>query len=130
MIILGIDKTNKKEIDNVVYKIYCNDCEATYIGITSRPLKWWQYEHQYCVQKKDERPPLTIHNLKIGHDFDYEGMKIIDREKLIYSRKFSKMLHIHYYDNTINRTEDTNFLKNDYKNAIDTLKTDNKNTLK
>ena len=39
-----------------------------------------------------------------------------------FKRIFSEMMNIHYQSNTLNRMEDTHFLKNAYKKTIDTIK--------
>ena len=119
---LGKDRLDKGDIANVVYKIDCKDCDSTYVGMTSRPLKKRQYEHQYCIKNKDDRSPLFLHKEETGHDFDFKKIKIIDNVKNNFTRRFSEMLHIHYFDNTLNRTEDTNFLKQSYKDSINLLK--------
>ena len=125
---MGKDRLDRGDINNVVYKIDCKDCDSTYVDMTSRPLKKRQYEHQYCIKNKDERSPLFLHKEETGHDFNFENIKIIDNVKNNYTRRFSEMLHIHYFDNTLNRTEDTNFLKQSYKDSINLLKPPNEKT--
>lgn len=119
---LGKDRLNKGDINNVVYKIDCKDCESTYVGMTSRPLKKRQYEHQYCIKNKDVRSPLFLHKEDTGHDFDFENIKIIHNVNTNFTRRFSEMLHIQFFDNTLNRAEDINLLKQPYKNSINLLK--------
>jgi hypothetical protein len=71
-------KTN--EPTNVVYKIPCSKCEATYIGETSRTLKIRKREHQNnlrCCQTKNSR--LAEHSL------DYDHPPAWDKSSIIYN---------------------------------------------
>lgn len=121
MIKLGKDKVEKCDTHNIVYKIDCNDCDATYVGTSSRQLKKRQKEHEYCVKTGDEKYPLALHNKDTGYTFDFENIKILDKENIEYTRIFSGMIHIHLHDNTLNRMYHMHKLKDFYKDAINLI---------
>ena len=55
---------------NVVYKILCNDCDASYVGQTSRQLKTRIAEHHNHIRHKaSARSVITDHRLHHNHDF-------------------------------------------------------------
>ena len=49
IIILGKDKNDKNNDANVVYKINCNNCNASYVGQNSRRLNVRIKEHKKCT---------------------------------------------------------------------------------
>ena len=79
-------------------------------------------EHKNNEKNKDERSAIANHAVIHNHNFDFKKATILDTEQFEFKRKFSEMLHIHFYDNTINRMEDTLYLKNIYKNIINKFK--------
>lgn len=85
---LGKDIVDKDDINIAVYKIDCNDCDATYIGMTTRALKHRKKEHARCIKNKDERSPLAIHHINTGHNFNIENTQIIDKVNNNYTLKF------------------------------------------
>lgn len=119
LITLGKDKLNKFDNKNVVYKIGCQDCDSIYIGQTSQLLKNRSSQHRNCVKNRDSKSALANHVIDTGHTIDFNNIKILDIEPHKKIREFSEMLHIHTHKNTLNRTEDTQFLKNIYKSFTD-----------
>ena len=115
-------KKNKLENQNVVYKIDCHNCSATYIGQTSQLLKTRTSQHKNNVRNLDKKSALANHVLDTGHTIDFTNIKILDVEPREKIRKFSEMLNIHSHKNTLNRTDDTQLLKNTYKSFIDNIK--------
>ena len=79
-------------------------------------------EHQKDVAIKEQKSVVAKHSVYNKHEFDFNNIKILDTEKNWQSRCFSEMLHIHYNSNTINKIQDTHFLKNTYKNFLNNLK--------
>ena len=60
---------------------------------------------------------------KKNHCFNFDKVEVLGVESRKFGRCFLEMLHIHYNgSDAINRMEDTNFLKRDYKVAIDSLR--------
>ena len=124
MIILGKDTLNKLESSNVVYKVDCSNCNATYVGTTTRKCGLRRNEHRRAVINNK----VLIHVDSTGHSTNFDSSKIIDQENNKKKWEFSEVLFIYYYDNTVNRIEDTNKLMHLYKNSIDLIKIQNLNS--
>jgi len=57
---------------DVVYKIKCNDCEATYIGQTKRQLKTRIHEHVIDINKKSgSLSVISNHRLENDHEMNW-----------------------------------------------------------
>jgi len=78
----------------VVYKISCQDCDASYIGQTKRQLGTRIKEHASDINKKNGSPSVTEHRLKFRHDFAWDNVKIIDNERSYPKKLISEMVHI------------------------------------
>jgi len=65
--------------NNVIYKIFCKNCEATYVGQTKRQLGIRVREYKNNI-KQDHSKHLVIseHIIKYNHSFDWENTKILD----------------------------------------------------
>ena len=122
MIIIGKDRVDKLQRNNVIYKIDCSDCDSTYIGQTKRKLSARIYEHERDVKRNTETSALALHSLKTLHKFDFKNVHVLNTENNKNRREFLEMLNIHFYQNTINRVQDTQFLKQFYKFSIDRSK--------
>ena len=122
LITLGKDCFEKMHISGIVYKINCQDCTSTYIGMSKRKLKTRTTEHIRAVKQCSEKSALATHVEKTGHKIDFNKVNILDIEKNFYKRSFSEMLNIYFHDNTLNCIQDLNFLKNSYKKTIDLIK--------
>lgn len=66
---------------NVVYKIDCNDCNASYVGQTGRRLQTRIEEHRKHINRNSSsRSVITDHKVNFGHDFKkWEDVRILDR---------------------------------------------------
>ena len=122
LIRLGKDRLDKNKKCNVIYKINCKDCNATYIGQSKRNLETRINEHKYYVKKNDHRSVIAKHYIETKHTFDFDKTTIIDIEINKKKREFVEMLNIHYHDHTLNMMEDTMYLKKNYKNSISEIK--------
>jgi len=68
---------------------------VTYIGQTKRKLKTRINEHKNQINRKTNNlTVITEHKLNNGHEFKWDDIRIIDREKYLDKRSISKMLHI------------------------------------
>ena len=77
---------------NVMYKI---DCNATYVGQTDRKLKTRIQEHRRQINSSNgTRLVITDHRLSLNHDFNWENVKILDRERYLRRRLVSETLYI------------------------------------
>lgn len=67
------DKTPLSHVSNVVYKIPCGGCNASYIGQTERWIKTRVYEHEQNIKRKsDSHTALTKHKMDKDRNFKYE----------------------------------------------------------
>lgn len=100
---------------NVVYKIDCNDCDASYVGQTKRQLKTRIAERKQHINRRTTTPSvITEHRRNYSHDFDWENVKILDNERFYSKRLISEMAHITLQKNGINLQTDTEFLHHAY----------------
>lgn len=115
-----IIKTGKDKLDplshcDVVYKISCNDCDASYVGQTKRRLLTRIREHRSNINKRSGSPSvISSHRLEFNHEFDWDGAKILDREQSYGKRLFSEMIHIKNQDNGLNKQVDTEMFPDTY----------------
>lgn len=60
-------KSNK----NVVYKLACKNCDATYVGQTSRQLKTRLVEHRNYINRNTSiKSVITDHRIRFNYDVD------------------------------------------------------------
>lgn len=79
---LGKDKLKTVETSNVSYKVDCDDCPASSVGLTNLTSA------------------LVLHIDNTGHNIQYDSFKIINPENIKKKREFSEVLRIYYFDNT------------------------------
>jgi len=79
--------------NNVIYKIGCKNCDATYIGQTKKQLRIRIKEHKNNI-KQDQSKHSVISEHIINHSFDWDNAKILDCESKFYKRITSEMIHI------------------------------------
>ena len=92
---------------NVVYKIVCKDCDASYVGQTGRRLKTRTAEHRNNINwNNTSHSVITEHRIKCNHEFDWESVKILDSERYLGRRLVSEMLHIQMQNNSLNLQSD------------------------
>jgi hypothetical protein len=73
---------------NVVYKIMCKDCDASYVGQTSRKLKTRITEHRNHINwNTNNHFVIAEHRLNCNHDFDWENIKILDNKRFFFLSK-------------------------------------------
>ncbi|EZA47985.1 hypothetical protein X777_14527, partial [Ooceraea biroi] len=60
----GKDSTNRMSHCNVVYKISCNNCEASYVD-----------------QTKGSPSVILTHRMEYGHDFKWNKVQNFDEER-------------------------------------------------
>jgi len=64
---------------NVVYKTFCKNCEATYVGQTKRQLKTRLTEHKNNIkQDQSKHSVISEHIIKYNYSFDWDYIKIMD----------------------------------------------------
>ena len=93
---------------NVVYKISCNNCDASYVGQTGRQLKTRITEHRNLIRHNTSvRSVIMEHRLQYDHDFQCDNVKILDEEPCYRKRLISEMLNIKKQRNSLNLQTDT-----------------------
>ncbi|EZA55146.1 hypothetical protein X777_05276, partial [Ooceraea biroi] len=98
----------------VVYELSCMNCNATYVGQTSRQLKIRISEHKNHIRRNtDTHSVITEHRLTLNHEFDWENVRILD-ERFLAKRLISEMIYIKLQENGLNLQNDTESLHNVY----------------
>ena len=115
---LGKDKCKTGENTNVVYRVDCNDCDATYVGQTGRRLDIRIREHKKRCEKYDMNNALYTHISETNHSINFNKVKILDKESRLNCRLLSEMFHIHSQNKFVNKMTDTMNLNEDYKAFI------------
>lgn len=120
------DKNHQTSNNNVIYKIYCKDCDASYVGQTKRQLKTRLKEHMNNFKlDQSKHSVITEHMLNFNHSFNWDNVKILDSECNFHKRLISEMLHIKEQKNGINSNKDTEMLDCAYFNILDELTKNN-----
>jgi len=116
------DQTEYTKKSNIVYKISCKDCDATYTGQTKRQLQTRVKEHYNNIKlDSTKHSVISEHILKYNHMFDWNNVKILDTESNYNRRLVSEMLHIKEQKRGINSQKDTEFLNESYFCLLDNL---------
>ena len=97
----GKDKINKNDQVNVVYKVNCNDCDASYVGESKRGIGVRVSERKRDSKKSHKETPFFKHKIATEHTFDFEGSQVLDIEPHYYCRVKSELVNIHAQSNPI-----------------------------
>jgi len=90
--------------NNVIYKIFCKDCDVSYIG--QRKLKTKLNEHIKNIKLDPQKHSvISDHTFEQDHSFDWESAEILDFEP--YKILISEMIHIREQKNGLNLKKDT-----------------------
>jgi len=107
---------------NVVYRISCNDCDATYVGQTKRKLSTRITEHRNQINHKTTKlSVISEHRLNHNHEIDWMNVKILDNERFYWKRIISEMVNIQLQNNALNQQTDTEYLHNTYTSILNRL---------
>ena len=85
-----------------VYKIHCNDCEASYIGETERSLKTRFMEHRRPSSVTSE-VSRHIHTDQPGHSISIEDTKVLTVEPRWHERGIKEAINIRIHQPSLNR---------------------------
>jgi len=111
--------------NNVVYKISCMNCEASYVGQTKRQLKTRVKEHfilHFNLMSESANPSvITEHILQMSHSFDWENVRILDTERNYFKRSISEMIHIREQSFGLNAQKDTELLDSAYYDILEKI---------
>jgi len=106
---------------NVVYKISCKNCDASYVGQTCRQLKMRIYEYKnYISRNTSTHSVITEHRLQFKHDFDWEEDEILNMKRNFNKRLISEMINIKFQKNGINLQIDIEALDRAYFSYFNT----------
>jgi len=113
------DINNYEDNNNIVYKVSCVNCNASYVGQTKRKLKTRLKEHMKNIRLDDSKHSvITKHMLEYNHTFDWENAKILDYESNYFKRMIAEMIHIKIQKNGLNSVEDIEGLDSSYFNLL------------
>ena len=71
------DKDDPRDRQGAVYKIKCCDCQATYIGETSRNRNAQITEHKRATKIGDINNNIAEHHSKTKHSVDWDSSKCL-----------------------------------------------------
>lgn len=107
--------------NNVVYKINCNNCDASYVSQTGRQLKTKIHEQRNHIrQNTTTHSVITDHRQVFNHNFKWNEVEILDSKPIFHKRLISEMIYIKR-QNSLNLRMDTENLQHTYVNVIDKL---------
>lgn len=78
---------------DLVYKLYCNVCDARYVGTTKRKLKNRINEHASALSST-LKSNVADHSLDTGHAIDFHYPEIVHQEHNPVARRFLEGLEI------------------------------------
>src|SRR5436190_21792749 len=79
---------------NVIYKINCGDCDASYVDQTRRCLKTRIAEHRNHIKRNStQKSVITDHRLE-NHEFDWNNVRTLEEEPIAGERLTAEMLYI------------------------------------
>ena len=94
----------------VVYHLRCSDCNADYIGKTSRQVKRRFEEHKSGAQKDETYDSACFdHEKTYNHKIDYENFKILDRATSDQMVLIKEILHIDNLKLSLNKQKQSYF---------------------
>ncbi|XP_052565330.1 uncharacterized protein LOC128093254 [Culex pipiens pallens] len=137
------DKVPTENHTNVIYAIPCNECESSYIGMTTTQLKTRMSSHRSDIKRLDEllqaghttddykiaelrqKTALLEHSIAKQHSFDTKKVRILDQHNRGTALPILEMCHITNNNHTVNKRTDTEGLSIIYAGLLHTLKTKN-----
>ena len=102
---------------DLVYKISCEECEATYVGETERSLKERFGEHRRSSSTTSEVSKY-IHTDNSNHNITLEKTKILLVEHKWFERGVKEAIHIRALNPSLNRDGGCYNLPPVWKNII------------
>jgi len=116
------DRVDREQCSGVVYKLQCNDCDASYVGQTKRQLLTRTEKHMSNIKLDPTKHSVVSNHIKLSnHSFDWSNVQILDSEPNYYKRITSEMIHIKEQRNGINSHTDTELLNSAYFNILNEL---------
>ena len=92
------------ERSNVVYRIPCAECPATYVGESKRKLCKKIDEHKRALRMCDfNASAIAEHAWNAGHHVDWSGVTILDLDQNLHRRLTLEACHIRMQPSPVNR---------------------------
>lgn len=121
-----LDQIIKKQKDtipthrthDVIYMLECEDCDAKYVGQTSRALETRIKEHKNNIKHFDRHTTISKHIVENDHNINWEHPKILEVEQHKSKRDIAEMLHIKTNSQTLNIQQDTEKLSSIYFSTL------------
>jgi len=105
------DRRGTNEQTGVVYQFECTECTATYVGETGRLLSERMDEHRKAINNRNTSTKTYQHiALNTDHSFDFDSVKVIDKEERPRIRKILEGIHSVKNPSVINRFRELNAL--------------------
>ena len=95
---------------HVVYHLKCLDCDADYIGKTSRQIERRFEEHKSGSKNEDTYDSSCFeHEKKYNHTIDYDNFKILDKATTDQMVLIKEMLHIDRLKPSLNKQKQSHY---------------------
>ncbi|XP_058832904.1 uncharacterized protein LOC131690856 [Topomyia yanbarensis] len=135
------DITPKEELSNIIYKIACEECPGSYVGMTSTKLKNRLSGHRSNIKKLNtlrdagytnndtaiacirEKTALVDHAAATGHTFRLDSPVIIDRTFKTANLPVIESCHIKNTHHAVNKRTDTDNLHTAYGGILHMIHT-------
>jgi len=79
-------------------------------------------EHKNHINRnKTTHSVITNHTLEFSHEFDWENVEILDKERFLSKRLISEMIHIKGQKYSLNLQSDTESLDNGIVSVLNKL---------
>jgi len=118
----GKDRLDTRLNTDIVYKINCKDCDQVYIEQTKRHLETRIKEHRNNIKNSSGNySVVTNHKLSEKHDFKWDELIILHKERNRRRREIAEMFFIKKYkktNNSINLQKDIENLNSIYDKII------------
>jgi len=93
---------------NVVYKINCLNCDASYVRQTKRTLNTRVVEHRNHIRRDTAQISVIMdHRLQSNHEFDWDDVRVLDEEINYKKRLISEIIHIKKQKHGLNSQNNT-----------------------
>lgn len=126
---------------NVIYRIPCNECEASYVGLTTTLLKQRLSSHRstmneleklrskndddpatmYELERLKEKTALLQHSIEHNHQFNLQKTTILDHHRRQSALPILEVCNIINTPHTVNKRSDVDSLSSMYVGILHTL---------
>lgn len=110
-------KIPKGQTSGVVYKVDCDDCNASYVGETTQKLCVRMAQHEYDSRKTHttkNHSALAKHAINNKHKFKFDDVSILAKERNKTKLQIQEVNQIIKYESTVCNDKSD---KKDYSNA-------------